>query len=217
MRVTQVISALLTCALAIVGAITRADAQQGHPQNANLTACLNGYFGCDPAKLAPQDVARVEQAAYQRNLNACLSGYPNCEASRLAVLDIGRVEQAAYQRNLSTCVSGYPHCALEKVAPADRPKIEQASYQRNLSSCLGGTYGCDRTKLSAHDSARVDEAIQRLPRQAFAPPITTGSPSPLDGYGAISPITGLPRTIAVRGYVRKDGTYVRPHYRSRRR
>ena len=36
-------------------------------------------------------------------------------------------------------------------------------------------------------------------------------------YGAISTTTGLPRTNYVSGYTRKDGTYVRPYYRSRRR
>lgn len=34
------------------------------------------------------------------------------------------------------------------------------------------------------------------------------------GYGEISSITGRPKTVAVRGYHRKDGTYVRPHHRS---
>lgn len=36
------------------------------------------------------------------------------------------------------------------------------------------------------------------------------------GYGAISPVTGNARTSYVSGYTRKDGTYVRPHYRSQR-
>lgn len=35
-------------------------------------------------------------------------------------------------------------------------------------------------------------------------------------YGDISSITGRPKTVAVRGYYRKDGTYVRGHYRSKR-
>jgi hypothetical protein len=35
-------------------------------------------------------------------------------------------------------------------------------------------------------------------------------------YGDISNITGAPKTIAVQGYYRSDGTYVRGHYRSRR-
>lgn len=38
---------------------------------------------------------------------------------------------------------------------------------------------------------------------------------PLDGYGAISSETGLPKTTYVRPYTRKDGTQVRGHYRSR--
>ena len=34
-------------------------------------------------------------------------------------------------------------------------------------------------------------------------------------YGEISKITGRPKTVFVRGYFRKDGTYVRSHYRSK--
>ncbi len=33
-------------------------------------------------------------------------------------------------------------------------------------------------------------------------------------YGEISEATGRPKTVPVRGYYRKDGTYVRGHYRS---
>lgn len=36
------------------------------------------------------------------------------------------------------------------------------------------------------------------------------------GYGAISTVTGLPRTTYVSGYYRKNGTYVKPYYRSKR-
>jgi hypothetical protein len=35
-------------------------------------------------------------------------------------------------------------------------------------------------------------------------------------YGAISCVTGLPKTTHVRSYFRKDGTFVQSHYRSRR-
>ena len=36
-------------------------------------------------------------------------------------------------------------------------------------------------------------------------------------YGQISNLTGRPKTVHVRGYYRKDGTYVRGHYRSKPR
>ena len=34
-------------------------------------------------------------------------------------------------------------------------------------------------------------------------------------YGDVSPLTGNPKTVSVQGYFRKDGTYVRGHYRSK--
>lgn len=37
------------------------------------------------------------------------------------------------------------------------------------------------------------------------------------GYGEISQLTGKPKTVHVKGYYRKDGTYVRSHYRSKPR
>ena len=46
---------------------------------------------------------------------------------------------------------------------------------------------------------------------------STASPSCTESgscYGDISPATGSPKTVHVNGYYRKDGTYVRPHYRS---
>ena len=34
-------------------------------------------------------------------------------------------------------------------------------------------------------------------------------------YGDVSPLTGNPKTVPVQGYYRRDGTYVRGHYRSK--
>ena len=34
-------------------------------------------------------------------------------------------------------------------------------------------------------------------------------------YGDVSPLTGRQKTVPVQGYYRKDGTYVRGHYRSK--
>lgn len=44
-----------------------------------------------------------------------------------------------------------------------------------------------------------------------------GAPCAENGscYGDISTVNGTPKTIHVDGYYRKDGTYVRGHYRSR--
>jgi hypothetical protein len=60
-----------------------------------------------------------------------------------------------------------------------------------------------------------------------APSVTTPPDRPAYGsplcaennscYGDISALTGRPKTVHVSGYYRKDGTYVRGHYRSRPR
>jgi hypothetical protein len=47
-------------------------------------------------------------------------------------------------------------------------------------------------------------------------PINVSRPPNLTGYGQISNITALPKTVLVNGYFRSNGTYVRPHYRSHR-
>lgn len=54
----------------------------------------------------------------------------------------------------------------------------------------------------------------------YTPPATTSRPvagCAENGscYGDISAATGRPKTVAVGGYFRKDGTYVRGHYRSK--
>lgn len=58
------------------------------------------------------------------------------------------------------------------------------------------------------------------PAYNYSPPTGSYAAPKCEGvgcYGAISETTGLPRTTYVKGYFRKDGTYVQPHYRSRRR
>lgn len=74
------------------------------------------------------------------------------------------------------------------------------------------------TKYAPTTSAPTYQA----PRYSYTPPAASysGSSSKCEGvgcYGVMSNVTGLPRTTYVRGYVRKDGTYVQPHYRSKRR
>lgn len=58
-----------------------------------------------------------------------------------------------------------------------------------------------------NESPLSDENLDRQPSSLCA---ENGS-----CYGDISELTNKPKTIAVRGYHRKDGTYVRGHFRSR--
>jgi hypothetical protein len=47
------------------------------------------------------------------------------------------------------------------------------------------------------------------------PPAVNGVAENGSSYGETSTATGKPKTVEVRGYYRKDGTYVRGHYRSK--
>lgn len=53
------------------------------------------------------------------------------------------------------------------------------------------------------------------PANVYAPTYAPGCAENGSCYGDISSRTGRPKTVAVGGYYRKDGTYVRGHYRSR--
>ena len=52
------------------------------------------------------------------------------------------------------------------------------------------------------------------PAPVPAPPVGSSCAENGSCYGDISNINGMPKTQSINGYYRKDGTYVRGHYRS---
>ncbi len=68
----------------------------------------------------------------------------------------------------------------------------------------------EETNLLSSHSANSSELFSSKPSKIASNSINSIS----SGYGEISSITGRAKTVAVRGYHRKDGTYVRSHYRS---
>lgn len=56
-----------------------------------------------------------------------------------------------------------------------------------------------------------------IPPKANSPPAFPLCAENGSCYGDISAVTGNPKTTQVQGYYRKDGTYVRGHFRSSRR
>jgi hypothetical protein len=69
--------------------------------------------------------------------------------------------------------------------------------------------------LSSLSEPALSVPTDSLPSAIGEPSLSRGSsPHPESTYGTISELTGLPRTVYVRPYIRSDGTYVRGHYRS---
>lgn len=85
-----------------------------------------------------------------------------------------------------------------------------------------------RSWVAVESMAGSNTGAVALPRPLFYnPPVSflpPAAPPPLPRYGCsesgscygeISPATGKPKTVHVPGYFRKDGTYVRGHYKSK--
>ncbi len=72
------------------------------------------------------------------------------------------------------------------------------------------------TAVGAAGSAVVVRQPEVSTPATTTTPPTYSAPCAENGscYGDVSTINGMPKTIHVDGYYRKDGTYVRGHYRS---
>lgn len=74
--------------------------------------------------------------------------------------------------------------------------------------------GRSSTALSHQDRERDTGAYSAFQKRTW---LTRSVAENGSYYGQISDNTGRPKTVYVRGYYRRDGTYVRSHYRSRPR
>jgi len=102
--------------------------------------------------------------------------------------------------------------------------LAQVTFQDGSAGQIGvGSYA--PTVIASQSSGSASAGVNPSGSSASEIPITspiTPVPSTAPyyggggGYGAISEVTGLPRTEAVSGYFRRDGTYVSPYFRSRR-
>ncbi len=156
-------------------------------QDANFYACNNGYATCNQGMLSEEQKAQVSQAALQRNFYACNNGYATCNQTLLSESQRSQVNQSALQRNFHACNNGYATCNQTLLSDDQLKQIT--------------TKASSQTKLPSDRQAPISPSYCA----------ENGS-----CYGDISGITGLPKTHHVNGYYRKDGTYVRGHFRSRR-
>lgn len=188
---------------------------------ANLSKCLSPYsYGCQHSQLSADDLMKVRTAEYQRNLTTCLAPYSyNCKNELLNADDAEKVRTARYQTTLSSCLSEYSlSCRSSDLTAQDQERVRQTQYQFNLARCLKQpSYRCNKESLNEDDKKRLAALEVSSPQSAPSVPTTTprgGCAENGSCYGDISALTGNPKTTHVSGYYRRDGTYVRGHYRS---
>jgi hypothetical protein len=195
----------------------RNQANVSAPYQNNLQNCLDGLtYSCDRRLLSEADAIQVAVSDYQRNVRNCLDGLTySCDRRLLSGSDAQQVAASDYRRNLRNCLDGLTYsCNRHMLSEVDVGQVVASDYQRNLQNCLQGlTYSCDQSYLSLEDQKLVD--ITLLRKQTVSPPSAwPGCAENGSCYGDISELTGRPKTVSVRGYYRRDGTYVRGHYRS---
>ncbi len=189
------------------------------PENARLDylgsswVCNHGFrrAGSECLKVVPPENASLDHFGsswvcnhgFRRAGSECLKVVPPENAS-LDHFGSSWVCNRGYQRAGSECL---------KVVPPENASLDHfgSSWVCNRGFVRMGN-GCEQRAISASAST----AYQPPSLPASAPP-ATGSYCAENGscYGDPSALTGRPKTVHVNGYYRRDGTYVRGHYRSR--
>jgi hypothetical protein len=189
----------------------------------NYQNCLYGRYGCDQSQLTPEEHQAVSRSAHDRNYQNCLYGRYACDQAQLTAVEQPVVAQAAHDRNYQNCLYGRYACDQAQLTAVEQPVVAQAAHDRNYQNCLYGRYACDQAQLTTVEQQSVASSPTTLAHSGAAPATASteasGATAPACAengscYGDISERTGRPKTVHVEGYYRKDGTYVRGHYRS---
>ena len=105
-----------------------------------------------------------------------------------------------------------------KIKRADaRPKRVKATDETDQASNLDYTVRTEPVASATEANTDVADPSRNASVDPQRVPSQQGCAENGSCYGDISTATGRPKTVEVRGYYRKDGTYVRGHYRSRGR
>ena len=183
------------------------------------------------------DPYAAQEHAYQANLETCLDGrFPAfCDRRQLTAVDAARVLEAEYQANIATCIDPeWQHLCRPELLPASLPSaISGSPFTSQTLPSIGSSeprsdpaYNRPAPAQARAVTPSAQPKAEPVALRAYAPPVQPVLPpvryAPACGengscYGDISTFTGRAKTTYVRGYFRRDGTYVRSHYRSRRR
>jgi hypothetical protein len=205
---------LLALAIAVAATAPEVGGQQGSgDQRQNFLACRDGYsYSCDKSRLTSDESRIVEQAIRERNFRYCRDGYTSlCDQRLLTTAQQTAVEQSTRERNFRYCRDGYTSlCDQRLLTTAEKTIVDQEVRTRNIRYCAEGyDWSCDETILTPQQLQEVRSRRAARTEAAIVACAENGS-----CYGDISDETGRPKTVYVRGYTRRDGTYVRGHYRS---
>lgn len=133
----------------------------------------------------------------------------------------------SYAGTVERIVSTSVPTSVSTSVPTSSAVAENGSYFGEISAITNRPKTVFVSGYYRKDGMYVRSHYRSLPRGSTAirgPPLVSDNlrfqPNVAENdsyYGEISVNTGRPKTVHVRGYYRKDGTYVRGHYRSKPR
>ena len=112
----------------------------------------------------------------------------------------------AYSKNLIACQHAFSTCDVNRLTEEDR--LRYSTKKIRLSPEV-------QAQLKSAQTTSESNAKTAPNRQVQSP--SYGCAENGSCYGEMSGATGRAKTVHVQGYYRKDGTYVRGHYRSKPR
>ena len=136
--------------------------------------------------------------------------YKAAAAILIFVLGIARAELP--NRNVQACDAGYSSCNESLLSEDQKRTAHGYALQRNVQACDAGYSSCDELLYAASTGKSIDKKSSPSDAPLYSPTCAENGSC----YGDVSKITGRPKTTHINGYYRKDGTYVRGHYRSRK-
>ena len=188
----------------------------------NFASCDRGYSGCDTALLTAAQRAQVDASGRTRNFHSCNSGYSGCDASILTDVQRTTVTESASRRNAYNCQKGYSSCVhtvrtSESLSSAPGRSSSSPHARTRDTYITGGQQASFETAKSASTKPKAPTALGPDAVETVVLPVAAGPTCAENGscYGDISSATLRPKTTHVSGYTRRDGTYVRGHYRSK--
>jgi hypothetical protein len=197
----------------------------------NLDYCLrlgSDNILCKPSRLTAEERGQADASARRINDDYCQRlGSDNilCKPSLLSPDERVQADASSRRINRDYCArlgSDNILCKPSLLTADERAEAVATTRRINRDNCLrlgSNSILCKAELLTPDERAAADAPGQRTSPQSASGESTSGSAAPAceengSCYGDTSDATGRPKTVDVHGYTRKDGTYVRGHYRS---
>jgi hypothetical protein len=210
----------------LLSAFSFNSAAHGYTNSENYNFCIYGITDlCDESKLTEAQKAEVALISDKNNFQSCLLGLEKlCNKNRLTSEQRSQIHKIALERNFKACMLGLElSCDKKQLTELQTKAVKVEEEERNFTYCLfDNAKNCNRQELSPSQLQLITEqqkASSNTNGGAFSDVPANGPKCAENGscLGDSSNNTNRPKTIYVNGYYRKDGTYVKAHYRSRKR